>query len=222
MFIKQLLIAALAFASFSISGCAAIYRAEAIEGWVVDAETGKPLDGVIIVANWELRGGLEAGIPVEQLQIFETVTDQNGRYSFPAWGPKLAKNIGILKGNSPGILLFKPGYKFGGHSNVYWQTYGTEKFFWNKKTLKLQPFKGTPAEYAKDLRSLNSSLWGIGHENGEPCGWQSFPRMLSALDTQYAEFRRVGVASGSVVSRLRANDSDLRSAGCKSIDDVVK
>lgn len=65
------------------------YSAEAIEGWVVDGETGKPIEGVNVTANWELEidtpGGRSA---VGQMMIMETVTDAAGRYYFPAWGPK--------------------------------------------------------------------------------------------------------------------------------------
>src|SRR2546422_4340820 len=66
------------------------YSAEAIEGSVADAETGRPLEGVIAVAHWQLKGGFEGGTPIGELQILEAVTDPNGRYSFPAWGPKFA------------------------------------------------------------------------------------------------------------------------------------
>src|SRR5882724_3680630 len=61
-----------------LSGCTAIafiYNAEPIEGWVADAETSKPLKGVIVVAHWVLKGGLEGGTRIRELQIFESVTD---------------------------------------------------------------------------------------------------------------------------------------------------
>src|SRR5260221_2733138 len=90
------------------------YNAEAIEGWVADAETGKPIEGVIVVAHWRLEGGLEGGTPIDELKILETVTDRNGRYSFPAWGPQVAFSgfFGSLRSESPEILMFKKGYKF--------------------------------------------------------------------------------------------------------------
>src|SRR5258708_40037237 len=86
------------------------YNAEATEGWVADAETGKPIEGVIVVAHWRITGGLEGGTPINELKILETVTDESGRYSFPAWGPKLAFLSGIfgsLGSESPEILMFK-------------------------------------------------------------------------------------------------------------------
>ena len=59
------------------------YNADAIEGWVVDRETGNPIEGVVVVAHWQLRGGLEGGTPIRELKILESVTDHDGRYSFP-------------------------------------------------------------------------------------------------------------------------------------------
>src|SRR5579859_732097 len=163
-----------------LSACASFsffYSAEAIEGWVVDAETNKPLEGVIVVAHWQLKGGFEGGNPVGELKIFETTTDQGGHYSFPSWGPKFAL-IGHLKSESPEILLFQKGYKFRALSNNWSPGSDTSKSDWDKKTVALERFKGTLEEYAKHLDLLNDWLWTFGHAHGDPCGWESFPKML--------------------------------------------
>ena len=68
---------------FSLQACSNTYSAKAIEAWVVDAETKKPLEGVIVVAHWELNYGLEGG-GAYQLQVMEDVTDKKGRFYFPA------------------------------------------------------------------------------------------------------------------------------------------
>jgi len=198
-----------------------MYSAEAIEGWVVDAETGKPMEGVIVVAHWQLKGGFEGGNPVGQLKILESVTEPNGRYSFAAWGPKFAL-MGHLRSESPEILMFKKGYKFLGLSNNWYRDRDTSKSDWNGKSVKLERFDGTPAEYAKHLGRLNSDLWYFGYADGEPCGWESFPKMLAALDAQDAEFRQQGINYGSIVSRLQSNASRLKSAGCRSVNEVIK
>ena len=63
------------------------YTAEPIEGWVVDKENGQPLEGVIVVAHWQLEGGFEGGYPMGQMRVLETLTDAQGRYYFAGWGP---------------------------------------------------------------------------------------------------------------------------------------
>src|SRR6266540_7096039 len=95
----------------SLHACST-YSAKPIEAWVVDEETKQPLEGVIVVANWELRYGLEGG--AYQLTIMETVTDKNGRFYFPGWGPKaIPKELpsgARLKEDDPGLLFYKHGY----------------------------------------------------------------------------------------------------------------
>lgn len=64
------------------------FTAEAINGEVVDEETGQPLAGVIIVAKWTVDESL-VGRNNDLLNVLETVTDKDGNYNFPTWGPKL-------------------------------------------------------------------------------------------------------------------------------------
>ena len=84
------------------------YSAEAVEGWVVDSVSGKPIEGVIVVAHWQLKSGFEGGTPVNELTIVETLTDPSGHYSFPAWGPKFAL-VGTLEMESPRFFCSSKG-----------------------------------------------------------------------------------------------------------------
>jgi hypothetical protein len=78
-------------ATLPLAACAAgppsRYSAESLEAWVVDDETSQPLEGVNVVAHWALFGGMHTDV-VGQLMVMETVTDAQGRFFFPAWGPK--------------------------------------------------------------------------------------------------------------------------------------
>jgi hypothetical protein len=208
-----------------LSACGFIYSAEAIEGWVVDAGTGKPIDGVVVVAHWQLKGGFEGGTPIAELQILEAVTDSSGRYYFPAWGPKFSLT-GNLRSESPEILMFAPGYKFLGLSNQWYEGRDSSKFDYNKKTVRLERFKGTLAEYAESLSSLNSSLervgYGVGYHSGDYCGWRSFPKMLRVLAKLEGDFRAAGVRQGTVASFLKRNEAQVRDKGCGSVSDLLE
>src|SRR3989442_12447607 len=107
------LLLALAMMGLPLQACAFVlppmYSAEGIEAWVVDEDSGQPLEGGVVVANWELMGGLHPDT-VGQLMVMETVTDANGRFSFPAWGPKLRPPGGYLDSHDPALTLFKSGY----------------------------------------------------------------------------------------------------------------
>jgi len=206
------------------SSYAFTYRAEAIEGRVVDAETGKPMEGVVVVAHWQLKGGLEGGTALQELKIFESVTDQNGRYSFPAWGPKFAV-MGTLQSESPEILMFKQGYKFQRLLNQWHPDLDTSKSEWNGKTVKLERFSGPLEQYAQHLSELSSDLWTIGYAVGDHlgdyCGWKSFPNMLRALDKLDEKIIPLRLGYDTVAARLRLNDRKLRSAGCGTVAEFL-
>ena len=78
--------------ALALAGCNR-YSAEPIEGWVVDAKTKKPIEGVIVVADWQLHKNTSLGgkIPASHLYIVETRTDRNGLFRFEEWGPRTAK-----------------------------------------------------------------------------------------------------------------------------------
>ncbi len=201
------------------------YSAEAIEGSVADAETGRPLEGVITVAHWQLKGGFEGGTSIKELQILEAVTDPNGRYSFAAWGPRFA-SIGHLDEYSPNILFFKPGYKFLRVSNDHWYPgRDMSKSDWNGRTVKLEPFKGTLREYAQHMSPFNDELWIAGYavryHSGDPCGWKSFPRMLKAMDKLEEQLKPLRLMHNTVAAQLRAADVQLRAAGCGTVADLI-
>jgi hypothetical protein len=171
-----------------MQGCARDYSAKSIEAWVVDAETGKPLEGVNVVARWELRYGLEGG-GAYQLQVMETVTDKDGRLFFPAWGPKEIPghlpSEARLKDADPEIAFFKGGYKalvlrnerlissMGGHGA------SIRSSDWNGKTIQLHKFLGSLQEYVFNLEYAQSGLGFI--TLGENCEWKLVPKMILTL-----------------------------------------
>ena len=153
----------LAFAISPLQGCARDYSATAIEAWIVDAETKLPLEGVIIVADWRLEFGLEGGQSAE-LKIMETVTDKNGRFYFPAWGPiEIPKDLpseARLKNRDPQILMFLNSYEpkitYNERPIKSMGMHGKSVRSWdgNGKTIELKKFKGEMKDYASRLGGL--------------------------------------------------------------------
>ena len=175
------------------------YSAEAIEAWVVDAGTKKPVKGVIVVAHWQLLSGWEGHYPMGQMMVMETVTDKTGRFYFPPWGPKWHLGSGILKERDPQLLLFKPGYRprtltnqYNFSDEMYTKSLRTSQ--WHGKTIELEPFEGGLEEYMKHLSSLNTSLRTVVGYDSE-CQWRKMPKMLSAIFQQDQIFRDKGIDS---------------------------
>lgn len=170
------------------------FSAEPIEAYVVDAKTRQPLEGVIVTANWELeRGTFGGNVVVGQLMVMEAVTDKNGRFYFPTWGPKRAEE-GHFVDKDPQLLLFKPGYAYLRLFNKYpggdreARLRPVRRSDWQGKTIALEQFKGSLREYAGQLGDLTIDL-RFAYED-RACHWKAVPRMLMALESQQALFAR--------------------------------
>ncbi len=173
------------------------YSGEAIELTVVDAETGQPLEGVNIVAHWELddRYTDESGVPINmgghkrQFMILEQVTDKQGHCVFPAWGPKPRPAGWILTFFDPELLVFKSGYEYEPLSNQPLSKFNTapvRRSDWNKKTIKLKKEGSTPGDSLGNLEiRLRFAL-----VEPETCAWKLVPRMLTALDQHVTHLRK--------------------------------
>ena len=179
-----------------LGGCTILpgaYQAEPIEGWVVDAETGKSLEGVNIAASWELKssGGFST-ISVSSIMLMEAVTDAKGRYAFPAWGPLPADNGSLLE-QSPRLVFFKAGYRRESRINSDLQPRRTQRSDWNGKTIRLELFKGSFKEYAAHL-----NLWVLGLDGFryEECGWKKMPQMILSVTDLRRSFRAQKISSG--------------------------
>jgi len=97
-----------------LAGCGSPYYTSApIEAWVVDAETGAPIEGAVVTANWQLvASGLDTGgRKLHQLEVMEAVTDKAGRFYFPGF-TRINFTLEQLKDEDPQILIFKSGYRY--------------------------------------------------------------------------------------------------------------
>ncbi len=104
----------LVIAAVALAGCGSPYYTSApIEAWVVDAETGAPIEGAVVTANWQLvASGLDTGgRKLHQLEVMETVTDKAGRFYFPGF-TRINFTLEELREEDPQVLVFKSGYRY--------------------------------------------------------------------------------------------------------------
>src|SRR5262249_44126815 len=174
---------AMVLATAMLGACGSpYYTAEPIEAWVVDAETGKPIEGAVVTANWQLVStSLDTGgRKLRQLEVMETTTDKNGRFSFPGF-TRINVTLDELREEDPQILIFKSGYRYGRYVNRYvneGRDVGPRrKAAAAGKTLRLERGDANPARYALELRSMMSSLENITLFEGP----SNVPQMLRAL-----------------------------------------
>jgi hypothetical protein len=165
------------------------YSAAPVHGWVVDAETRQPLEGVHVVAQWILQTGLLHGQHTTRLHIMETVTDPSGAYQFPGWGPKPRPFLSSLDVFDPMLTFFKPGYVPLDRTNFHPpQTGALRTSVWDGRTIELRPFRGTPREWLRYVRHMQFTLaWGqvVGDVPQQVNDyWKYFPRTILSVLTE--------------------------------------
>jgi hypothetical protein len=129
---------------FALSTCNR-YSAESIEGWVVDSDTKRPIEDVIVVANWQLHKSTFARkVSAAHLNIMETLTDKYGLFYFDTWGPTFAK-LGFFIDRDPALFFYKEGYEYHSVQNPLLSEIENSKVrrsVWNGATIKLKIFLG--------------------------------------------------------------------------------
>lgn len=164
------------------------YSAREIRGQIVDAETGQPIEGAVVVAQWVLfEGGIGHGGHKGRLHIYEAVTDQDGRYFIPAWGPKTHPPMTELDNRDPEILLFKSMYEPKTLYNNVMREDSIRISDWDGKVVKLRKSQSSLEDYARRLESMSISLSREGKD------WKLFPRMVLALDAENRRLLSLGL-----------------------------
>ncbi|MBU5613525.1 hypothetical protein [Geomonas azotofigens] len=103
-YIRKLFLAAL---FFSCAGCVSFVRVDGpYEGWVIDAVTKKPVEGVVVHGDWYKVWGTVGGASSKWYDSAETLTDRNGAFKIPGKGLLLLSNLDELH-----LTIFKAGYK---------------------------------------------------------------------------------------------------------------
>ncbi len=183
-------------ASLPLSSCAVTYQLDPIEAWVVDAETGKPIEGAVVTANWELvKGSLDGPRYFGQLEVKETVTDKNGRFFFEGFS-KEDKSGAELRDSDPRVIVFKPGYEFQTFVNTYRDggaglTKTRRTAAVNGKTVKLLSMSSSQANQL-NRRSLYFGL-DIEYRNlVNDCSWKKIPNAITAMDKEYRRLKATG------------------------------
>lgn len=180
--LKKWMIVNVAFSALLLSGCGApAYKIAPLNAVVVDATTGLPVEGVHVLADWELvRGGLDGQHVTGHLGIKETVTDHNGQFHFDGFVATSAISQ-ELRNADPRLYFFKSGYQVGYFSNSY-PVGGTDTPGWERhsqldgRKMKLRTMlAGEEGPHA--YLSFDTDIWALS----DNCNWKKFPLLLLAM-----------------------------------------
>lgn len=186
----------LLFAASAICAMPFTYSAGPTEGTVIAAETKKPVVGAVVIAIWDLEGGMEGGNRIATLKVAEAVTDGDGHYRIPGWGPVPRPPKGILDSYDPAILIFKSGYLPRQLLNDTSGTPGKRMLLevhdsiWNGKTVALAKYDGDLKLYSRKVDFILESLQYV--MTGKDCSWKQIPKTFRALE----EERKREIAAG--------------------------
>jgi hypothetical protein len=139
------LITAIAFISILIilAGCYS-----PITGTVVDAETGKPIEGAVVMAEWTKRHGI-GDYHTESVKVVEVLSDKDGK----------VRISGILDPfvDPPDVTVYKKGYVAWNNRNIFMDG-GRKDFVWNNGAVfKLEKFK-SEYSYVKHDSFVSGSI----------------------------------------------------------------
>lgn len=174
-----------AFLHFT-SGAPLIYRTQPIRAVVIHANTKEPIQGVVVVAVWQLTGPF--GGHGRVLYEYETVTDTAGVLYIPPMPRRLRPFAQWLDYRDPAILFYKPGYLASeldnrdarmlptGSGTRRRETYSVRSSVWNGRTIVL----GRAQDASDQVRSFV-----LARERADRLAPERFPRLWHALKSGY-------------------------------------
>lgn len=201
------------------SGCAfgkIPLSAASIDSQVVDASTGKPIEGAVVVAYWQLKPGSFTGdgLPCGAANVEEAVTDSEGRFHLPGWGPIMPACNGSMNEGDPEMYVFKTGYHYGRFDNGVSTTNVVRTgSTWGTRQMKLKKFQKIDYQ-DRSAQSVVMNYDGINIDMGifitnmpSQCNWKKIPNMLRVLELERETISQaVGYPFGGITGDIIYND----------------
>lgn len=76
------------------------------KGKIIDADTGQPIEGVMVLGVWYKGHPTVAGVVHEYYDAKETLTDKNGEFEISGVGLRVMSNVEPMD-----VMIFKAGYQ---------------------------------------------------------------------------------------------------------------
>lgn len=129
---------------FLTTGCYAT-----ITGTVVDAETGQPIEGAVVLVQWTVTKGL--GLTYhERYKVIEVITDKEGKFTVSGVYNPLV--------DLPEVVIYKKGYVAWRNDFIFPNYEKRKDFKWrNNYVFKLEQFK-KGYSHSKHIDFINTAL----------------------------------------------------------------
>lgn len=129
------------------SSCSAYYPG--ITGTVVDAETGKPIEGAVVLVEWTKRVGL-GDYHTESVKVVEVITDKDGKF----------KISGLINPfvDPPDMTVYKKGYTAWNNKFIFPGNERRDDFKWQDGVnTRMSKFKSTyfHSQHVRFIRTVS-------------------------------------------------------------------
>jgi hypothetical protein len=182
-----------------LSACATptVYQSPSIEGDVIDSVTGKPIEGAVVLAYWDMDDAHFLDPPdTYSVKTTEMLTDKNGHFVIASWGPTTVC-CGYMQ-YGPGLIIIKPGYKpitkpVG--MNLQDAHLQPSKPPWSGDSFRMNPYvyDGYFGNQGFDeFERLSNSISLAPALPRHSCVWKDYPNFIDALTQQIQLFRAHG------------------------------
>ena len=163
-----------------------VYEATPISGTVFDAGSKQPVEGAVVVATWSEFGGAFQAYKIDELEVQETVTDNQGKYTLPGWPLKRSRNwSAFVPTDEPRIFAYKyrylPKYIYNGivQDMGRRQPYEHERTIsWHGSTdIYMSLFTFTEKDRMQEFTEVEWITPGI-----KGCRWKKLTHLLLEVD----------------------------------------
>lgn len=112
-----------------VSSCAFAVRYDGpYKGRVIDADTAKPIEGMVVLGVWSTETPTAGGAVHRFYDAMETVTDNNGEFEIKGLGLLVVSNVIPMD-----VLIFKAGYEY---FDSPWEALKKSRYLIQKKNIK--------------------------------------------------------------------------------------
>ncbi len=199
-----------------------IYYMKTFEITVVDEETNEPLEGVVLLAYWQLESGSFGGAVAEDIAaVREAVSDKSGKVGYRGFIKVLPFYPGwIRNAKNPTFSLYKSGYEDGLYNNVGRKigggriynilTYNERKgnnnpitgnfAFWNSMSVKLKKHEES-IENFQFYRQFGKSVTKVLNKSNFKCDWEEIP--FSLVAKMRSKSNNIDEDDGSIEGKIK-------------------
>ncbi len=159
---------ALLFLGLFNGGCASVLGYPNIDVQVVDAKTGEPIEGAVLLAQWTTTTCVYE-CSSTNYKVVEKVSDENGRMTVPG-----VSKVGV---DAPSVVVYKKGYVAWQHDYIFPDYKKRTDFRWRDGyVFELELFK---PEYS---RGDHVSFITSGYSSGVPAGGLFYQALSGKLE----------------------------------------